>query len=200
MCTFALQVQVFQLSKCTCTWEHASGRTRVKLQIVWLLMTRQTHDWANIFYQDFKIIFRLNNELNNQCKMGADMSSPIDEQKQEQIQKIVSDFVATFGKIFPGISKELYIFSMHLFICNYIAIGSYKAALIESIKEGAQLEETDEYQLPVAPTPDTDLKSGTITKVCMSVEQFILMLVLKMLVIEMRVYGGLETKLFHCNE
>lgn len=76
--------------------------------------------------------------------MGDTISSPITESEQERINEIIGDFLQQFSTVFPN---------------------TYKDALIETIKEGAQKEDDDERQLPDAPTPEDELKSGSIVKV-----------------------------------
>ncbi|CAE7634067.1 unnamed protein product [Symbiodinium microadriaticum] len=77
--------------------------------------------------------------------MGNAISSPITESEQERINEMIGDFVKQFSTVFPV---------------------TYKDALIETIKEGSQPEEEDERQLPDAPTPEDEIKSGMIVKKC----------------------------------
>ena len=77
--------------------------------------------------------------------MGNAISSPITESEQERINEMISNFVQKFSTIFPV---------------------TYKDALIETIKEGCEAEETDERQLPDAPTPEDPIKCGGIVKKC----------------------------------
>lgn len=75
--------------------------------------------------------------------MGNAMNNPMNEQRVERMQEVISDVVGHFAKEFP----------LH-----------YKDALIEKIKEDAQPEEEDERKLPDAPTPDYEIKTGTMMK------------------------------------
>lgn len=75
--------------------------------------------------------------------MGNAMNNPMNEQRVERMQEVISDVVGQFSKEFP----------LH-----------YKDALIAKIKEEGQPEEEDERKLPDCPTPDYEIKSGTINK------------------------------------
>mmetsp|Transcript_17722 Transcript_17722/g.26221 ORF Transcript_17722/g.26221 Transcript_17722/m.26221 type:complete len:555 (-) Transcript_17722:206-1870(-) len=75
--------------------------------------------------------------------MGNAFNNPLDESKQARMNEIISEVVGVFAKEFP----------LH-----------YKDALIEQLKEEAQPEEEDDRLLPDAPTPDYELKTGTMTK------------------------------------
>lgn len=72
-------------------------------------------------------------------------NNPMTEARQAEMNAAIQEFVTKFGTVFPN---------------------SYKDALIESIKEGAQNEEEDERKLPDCPTPDFEIKTGSIIKVC----------------------------------